>query len=141
MQWTDTDLPGLRLCHLKPGNSKLELIGGGQPLPLRNVETVEDHLEPAGVIHLCLTVDDLESTTAALRPKGVAPFAGPIYVDALDITLVIVKDNSGNVLEIAQRGGNPSVAIDSRHNSRLMLGLSPSGPCGLAGRPGLHGLR
>jgi hypothetical protein len=32
-------------------------------------------------------------------------------VDALDITLIVIKDNSGNVLEIAQSGdrtGDPS---------------------------------
>ena len=96
--------PGLRLCHLQLGNSKLELIGGGQPHPRSSVSTVEDHLKPAGVIHLCLTVTDLEATTATLRSKGVEPFAGPLYVDALDITLVVIKDNSGNVLEIAQSG-------------------------------------
>ena len=97
-------LPGLRLCHLQLGNSKLELIGGGQPHPRSSVSTVEDHLKPAGVIHLCSTVTDLKATTATLRSKGVEPFAGPLYVDALDITLVVIKDNSGNVLEIAQSG-------------------------------------
>ena len=110
-EWTDPGLPGLRLCHLQLGSSKLELIGGGQPHPRSSVSTVEDHLKPAGVIHLCLTVTDLEATTATLRSKGVEPFAGPLYVDALDITLVVIKDNSGNVLEIAQSGdrtGGPS---------------------------------
>ena len=103
-EWTDPVLPGLRLCHLQLGSSKLELIGGGQPHPRSGVSTVEDHLKPAGVIHLCLTVTDLEEITATLRSRGVEPFAGPLYVDALDITLVVIKDNSGNVLEIAQSG-------------------------------------
>ena len=108
-EWTDAGLPGLRLCHLQLGSAKLELIGGGQPLPRSSVITVEDHLKPAGVIHLCLTVTDLEGTTATLRSKGVEPFAGPLYVDALDITLIVIKDNSGNVLKIAQSGDRTSV--------------------------------
>ena len=111
-EWTDPGLPGLRLCHLQLGSTKLELIGGGQPIPRDVVNTVEDHMKPDGVIHLCLTVTDVEATTAILRSKRVEPFAGPLYVDALDITLYVIKDNSGNVLEIAQSG---EVVTDDRH--------------------------
>ena len=65
------------------------------------MSTVEDHLKRR-CHSLVLDVTDLEATTATLRSNGVQPFAGPLYVDALDITLVVIKDNSGNVLEIAQ---------------------------------------
>lgn len=103
-EWTDPDLPGLQLCHLQLGATKLEIIGGGEPAPRPEISTVDDHMKPAGVIHLCLTVADLSATTAVLRDRGVEPFAGPLYVAPLDITLIVIKDNSGNVLEIAQAG-------------------------------------
>ena len=103
-EWTDPELPGLRLCHLQLGAIKLELIGDGEPDARTEVNTVAEHMRPEGVIHLCLTVTDLDATTADLRAKGVVPFAGPLYVGPLDITLVVIKDNSGNVLEISQTG-------------------------------------
>ncbi|MEO5833859.1 MAG: VOC family protein [Nakamurella sp.] len=108
IEWTDPTLPGIRLCHLRLGSSKLELIGNGSPRPRPAVNTVEQHLEPEGVVHLCLTVNDLEAVTVQLAARDVEKFAGPLYVDALDITLILVKDNSGNILEIAQRGRIPA---------------------------------
>jgi catechol 2,3-dioxygenase-like lactoylglutathione lyase family enzyme len=103
-EWTEPELPGLRLCHLQLGAIKLELIGGGAPDARTPVHTVAEHMRPAGVIHLCLTVPDLRSATDQLHTRGVTPFAGPTYVEPLDITLIVIKDNSGNVLEISQPG-------------------------------------
>ena len=104
LEWTDPALPGLRLCHLRLGTTKLELIGGGSPVQRDPVDTVADHLQPAGVVHLCMTVADLARTSAHLLTQDVHPMDGPLYVDALDITLILVKDNAGNVLEISQAG-------------------------------------
>jgi pantothenate kinase/catechol 2,3-dioxygenase-like lactoylglutathione lyase family enzyme len=103
-EWTDPELPGLRLCHLQLGAVKLELIGDGDTHPRVEVNSVDEHMRPEGVIHLCLTVPDLDAATERLRAKGVLPMAGPLYVEPLDITLIVVKDNSGNVLEISQSG-------------------------------------
>lgn len=117
-EWTDPDLPGLRLCHLRLGDTALELIGGGAPLAREVVTTVADHLAPAGVVHLCLTVPDLDRASEALSAHGVVPMAGPLYVDALDITLLLIQDNAGNVLEISQRGRAspaPAAGDDVRH--------------------------
>lgn len=86
------------------GEIKLELIGDGNPDARTPVNTVAEHMRPESVIHLCLTVADLEAATTDLQAKGVELLAGPLYVDALDITLVVIKDNSGNVLEISQPG-------------------------------------
>lgn len=97
-KWTDPDLQSPRLCHLQLGEIKLELIGDGNPDTRTAVNTVAEHMRPEGVIHLCLTVADLEAATTDLQAKGVELLAGPLYVDALDITLVVIKDNSGNVL-------------------------------------------
>ena len=93
----------LRFCHLRFGQTKLELIGNGAPQPAATVETIEDHLAPAGVVHLCLQVDDLGQAMAALEARGVPLFDGPLDVPQLDLRLVLIKDNSGNILEIAQR--------------------------------------
>lgn len=150
-EWTDPDLPGLRLAHLQLGPVKLELIGDGNPDSRSEVTTVAEHMRPAGVIHLCLTVDDLESTTAALAGRGVVPIAGPLHVAPLDITLIVIKDNSGNVLEISRPGGltteapsvGPDVATDVVGSMDTLVerarGLIRSGErviLGIAGSPG-----
>lgn len=104
LEWTEPHLPGIRLAHLQLGPIKLELIGGGEPDARAAADTIAEHMRPAGVIHLCLLVDDLDATTARLAARGVAPIAGPLYVEPLDITLIVIKDNSGNFLELSQPG-------------------------------------
>lgn len=102
-EWTDPELPGLQLCHLALGQTKLELIGNGEPVPREPVTDVASHMGQAGVVHLCLVVDDLAESMATLRERGVEELAGPVPVPALGMTLFLIKDVCGNAIEIAQR--------------------------------------
>lgn len=110
VEWTEPQWEGMRFAHLQLGAAKLEIIGGGHPSARPTAATVAEHMHPEGVIHLCLTVPDLHPAIARLRAHGVELMAGPLFVEPLDITLVIVQDNAGNVLEISQRGHLPDAA-------------------------------
>ena len=102
-EWTDPELPGLKLCTLALGGTNLELIGDGEPAPRDPVTDIPTHMAQAGVVHLCLVVDDLEESMRTLRERGVEELAGPVAVPALGMTLFLIKDASGNAIEIAQQ--------------------------------------
>ena len=102
-EWTDPELPGLQLCTLALGGTNLEIIGNGEPAPRNPVTDIPSHMGQMGVVHLCLVVDDLEESMSVLRERGVEELAGPVAVPALNMTLFLIKDASGNAIEIAQQ--------------------------------------
>jgi hypothetical protein len=60
------------------------------------------HLGRCGDIHLCLRMEDPDATVAALRKREVEIFAEPFVVEPIGQRLAMIKDNSGNVIELAQ---------------------------------------
>jgi lactoylglutathione lyase len=54
-----------------------------------------------GFQHLCLEVDDVEETLAALREKGVQVVREPFDVSAIGKRCGFITDLHGNVIEFA----------------------------------------
>jgi catechol 2,3-dioxygenase-like lactoylglutathione lyase family enzyme/quinol monooxygenase YgiN len=102
-EWTLGDaLPGVRFAYVRLGGFEIELIGDGQPVPAAEQDDLGDHLGRSGYIHLCLRVADLDKSVEELRGRGVTIFAEPFVVDPIGQRLAMIKDNSGNVIELAQ---------------------------------------
>lgn len=102
-EWTLGDaVPGVRFAYIRLGEFDIELIGDGQPQIAADQADLGDHLSRGGYIHLCLRVVDLDKTVEELRNRGVTIFAEPFVVDPIGQRLAMVKDNSGNVIELAQ---------------------------------------
>jgi catechol 2,3-dioxygenase-like lactoylglutathione lyase family enzyme len=101
-EWSQDDLPGLRLCYLRLGGFCLEVIGGGRPEPQASVDEVPDHLRSVGLVHVCLHVDDLDAAVAALRDKGVELFAEPFELPQARRRLAFVRDPAGTLVELAE---------------------------------------
>ncbi|MFJ9712099.1 VOC family protein [Streptomyces sp. NPDC101234] len=102
-EWTLGDAaPGIRFAYVRLGEFEIELIGDGQPSPAAEQKDIGDHLGRSGYIHLCLRVADLDKSVEELRSRGVTIFAEPFVVDPIGQRLAMIKDNSGNVIELAQ---------------------------------------
>ncbi len=102
-EWTLGDaMPGVRFAYVRLGEFEIELIGDGQPTPAAEQNDIGDHLGRSGYIHLCLRVADLDKTVEELRDREVTVFAEPFVVDPIGQRLAMIKDNSGNIIELAQ---------------------------------------
>ncbi len=102
-EWTLGDAaPGVRLAYLRLGAFMIEVIGDARPAPVPESSDIASHLSRSGYIHLCLRVTDVERTLAQLRERGVEVFAEPFVIEPIGQRLAMVKDNSGNVIELAQ---------------------------------------
>jgi catechol 2,3-dioxygenase-like lactoylglutathione lyase family enzyme len=102
-EWTLGDAaPDLRLAYVRLGAFMIEVIGDGEPAPVPATDDIGAHLSRSGYIHLCLRVEDLEGTLAELEARGVEILADPFVVEPIGQRLAMIKDNSGNVIELAQ---------------------------------------
>jgi catechol 2,3-dioxygenase-like lactoylglutathione lyase family enzyme len=102
-EWTLGDaVPGLRLAYVRLGAFMIEVIGDAEPAPVPATVDIGAHLSRSGYIHLCLRVEDLDGTLAELEARGVEIFAEPFDVEPIGQRLALIKDNSGNVIELAQ---------------------------------------
>jgi catechol 2,3-dioxygenase-like lactoylglutathione lyase family enzyme len=102
-EWTLGDAaPGLRLAYVRLGEFMIEVIGGAEPAPVPATDDIGAHLSRSGYIHLCLRVEDLDSTLAELGARGVEILAEPFVVEPIGQRLALIKDNSGKVIELAQ---------------------------------------
>ncbi len=85
------------------GTIVLEIFKHDEPIPLPECRKNPDlDAQTQGVKHFCLNTDHLELLIAALRAKGVEVIKGPVHI--ADSTLYYICDNSGNPIEIMQKG-------------------------------------
>jgi catechol 2,3-dioxygenase-like lactoylglutathione lyase family enzyme len=102
-EWTlGDDAPGVRLAYVRLGAFMIEIVGDGRPTPLPASRDIDEHLSRSGYVHLCLRVEALDETLAMLRNRGVEVFVEPFVVEPIGQRLAMVKDNSGNVIELAE---------------------------------------
>jgi catechol 2,3-dioxygenase-like lactoylglutathione lyase family enzyme len=102
-EWTLGDaVPEVRLAYVRLGAFMIEVIGDGGPEPAPATNDMGAHLSRSGYVHLCLRVEDLDEVLAELRARGVAVFAEPFVVEPIGQRLAMVRDNSGNIIELAQ---------------------------------------
>jgi methylmalonyl-CoA/ethylmalonyl-CoA epimerase len=86
------------------GDMRIELFKatGAAPLPPDRQHVFAD-LRTEGTKHMALRVDDLKAAVQALEARGVA-FAKPIAQHAPGRAFCFIRDNSGNLIEVLQRG-------------------------------------
>jgi catechol 2,3-dioxygenase-like lactoylglutathione lyase family enzyme len=96
-----------QLAYLAPPNDDhfmIELLGGGEPLPLDapTYTDLGDSLQYAGYHHYCINVNDIEATVSALRARGVTIVTEPFTLDAISRKLAFFADPFGNLIELAE---------------------------------------
>jgi len=96
-KWTVGEL---QLAFLAPANDNnfwLEVLSGGIP----DAQPTPSPLISSGFQHLCLAVDNVDETLAALREKGVRVAREPFDVPPIGKRCGFITDLHGNVIEFA----------------------------------------
>jgi catechol 2,3-dioxygenase-like lactoylglutathione lyase family enzyme len=102
-EWTLPDaLPGAKFAYLAFRDFQIEVIAEGKLTEAAPTTDVADHLSRGGYIHLCLRTADLGALVAGLKDKGVEFLAEPFEVAPIGQLLAMIRDNSGNIIELAQ---------------------------------------
>jgi lactoylglutathione lyase len=82
------------------GGAKIELISAGaetrNPIPA----SMPASHDVERLHHVCVAVDDLDDTLTQLHARGVIPFAGPMYIEAIEQRIAFVLDNVGTIIEL-----------------------------------------
>lgn len=94
---------GATVATLRRGAVELEIFYHPGAAPMTE-ERMDPNRDPhtQGVKHFCLGTDRLEELVNQLRDKGVEIVVGPVKLGKN--TLYYIHDNSGNPIELMQRG-------------------------------------
>ena len=98
----------MQLAYLSNGTAKVEVLGGATAEPQPDPISLEPTFQHEGLNHFCLAIEDFDGTLAELRARGVEFVGEPFVVEEIDRSLAIIKDNSGNLIELAA----PRLRID-----------------------------
>jgi catechol 2,3-dioxygenase-like lactoylglutathione lyase family enzyme len=71
------------------------------PSPLEKVEPQRD-IQTQGLKHICYSVEDIFGIFNELSAKGAEIVSGPVPMPD-GVTIGFIRDNSGNLIEMAQR--------------------------------------
>jgi predicted enzyme related to lactoylglutathione lyase len=61
---------------------------------------------PPGFNHVCLSVDSVDDTLAALRERGVDVVNPPFEIEEISARLAFFRDPWGNMLELSEHTGS-----------------------------------
>jgi catechol 2,3-dioxygenase-like lactoylglutathione lyase family enzyme len=77
--------------------------GEGSQLMLAWLRTPTAPIEPAGIWKIFLFADDAQSLYDAAIAAGAEPVEAPMHLEQFKVTIALVKDLDGYVVEIGQR--------------------------------------
>jgi catechol 2,3-dioxygenase-like lactoylglutathione lyase family enzyme len=98
LEWPFGDL---QLAYLSRGSVKIELLAGADPAPQERFAELDNSFGAERVHHVCLAVDDLDSTLAELAERDVPLLAEPFVVGEIGRRRAFIEDNAGNLIELS----------------------------------------
>ena len=96
----------LTLAYVLPPDQDdfhLEILAGPGAVPQPQYRDVDASLAAAGLNHVCLSVDNVDKTLAALRERGVEIVNAPFEIDDISARLAFFRDPWGNMFELSER--------------------------------------
>jgi lactoylglutathione lyase len=96
-KWVVGDLELAFLAPATDDNFWMEVLSGGIP----DTQVLPAHRMGSGCQHLCLEVDNVDATLAALRESGVRVAQEPFNAPPIGKRCGFITDLHGNVIELA----------------------------------------
>jgi glyoxylase I family protein len=98
----------LTLAYVMPPDQDdfhLEILAGPGAAAQTIYDDVDASLAANGFNHVCLSVDSVDETLAALRERGVDVVNPPFEIDDISARLAFFRDPWGNMFELTERTG------------------------------------
>ena len=99
----------LTLAYVMPPNQNdfhLEIFAGPGACAQTVYGDVDASLAEPGFNHVCLSVDSVDDTLAALRERGVDVVNAPFEIEDISARLAVFRDPWGNMFEISEHIGS-----------------------------------
>jgi glyoxylase I family protein len=96
----------LTLAYVMPPDQDdfhLEILAGPGAAAQEIYDDVDASLVVNGFNHVCLSVDSVDETLAALRERGVDIVNPPFEIDDISARLAFFRDPWGNMFELTER--------------------------------------
>jgi lactoylglutathione lyase/glyoxylase I family protein len=102
-EWSFGDL---ELAYLSPANDDdfhLELLAGPVPNPRPVLDDLAVSLEFGGYQHVCVHVDNVDTTREELVRRGVDVVGEPFEIEQISRRLAFFRDPWGNMFELSEK--------------------------------------
>jgi len=102
-RWTNPAFPGVQIAYLELNGFVIEFISvidsGCDPVSPSNIN---DIMQMKGLAHLCFRVNNVDEALAEFNQRGVPIFVAPENVPSVLRRVGFIRDNEGNLIEIAE---------------------------------------
>jgi catechol 2,3-dioxygenase-like lactoylglutathione lyase family enzyme len=101
------DSHGTTFAFIVSGDVKIELLAGASNRRETRTDDVFTSMDPERLHHVCLAVEDLDTTVSRLRDSDVPLIGGPMEVPEIGQRIAFITDNLGNIIELTEPGTRP----------------------------------
>ena len=98
------DAHGITFAFITNGNVKIELMSAASRSHGASIDDIFATFDPERVHHICLAVEDLDTTLSELADRDVPPLGEPMDVPEIGQRIGFISDNTGNIIELTEPG-------------------------------------
>jgi catechol 2,3-dioxygenase-like lactoylglutathione lyase family enzyme len=98
------DTHGITFAFITNGNVKIELMSAAAHSQGVSIDNIFATLDPERLHHICLAVEDLDTTLSQLADRDVQPLGEPMDVPEIGQRIGFITDNIGNIIELTEPG-------------------------------------
>jgi catechol 2,3-dioxygenase-like lactoylglutathione lyase family enzyme len=98
------DTHGITFAFITNGNVKIELMSAASRTQGASTDNIFATLDPERLHHICLAVEDLDTTLSQLAERHVPPLGEPMDVPEIGQRIGFITDNIGNIIELTEPG-------------------------------------
>jgi len=98
------DAHGITFAFITNGNVKIELMSAASRRKGVSIDNIFASFDPERLHHICLAVEDLDTTLFQLAERDVPSLADPMEVPEIGQRIGFITDNTGNIIELTEPG-------------------------------------
>ena len=98
------DAHGISFAFITNGDVKIELMSAASRSQGASIDNIFATFDPERLHHICLAVDDLDTTLSELADRDVPPLGEPMDVPEIGQRIGFISDNVGNIIELTEPG-------------------------------------
>jgi catechol 2,3-dioxygenase-like lactoylglutathione lyase family enzyme len=96
------DAHGITFAFITNGNAKIELMSAASRTQGASIDNIFATFDPERLHHICLAVEDLDTTLSQPAERDVPSVGEPMDVPEAGQRIGFISDNIGNIIELTE---------------------------------------